>query len=387
MRQRNRAKNQTVLGGSIIFKDGVTPPAVSTYQYQSKTCMDYVEKKRRYQSRGRGLKPIYLGLPPSDCEIRTVQRFPGEINLDAYSWTFKNRVIDSANYNPSTDYYDSRDSWWRGENNRVYAIQTLAATHPFRPEFSIPVSLAELLDIGELLKITANSFASLVGGAYLQYRFGIVQFVKDIKTLHSITTSIERRMKEFNSLGLNGGLRRKVQLQTIERHYTGNRWYAQSTWGVQIPHSWTWDGTLTFYGTVRWRWKNGAAIQLNKLEAFNEAVKACFDLGELDAHTIWNSIPWTWLLDYFFSISDWYLANQNSSWVEPYDLCIVRKFHTTETWYPSDGWAAACSKSKFLQDIYARDVITAIPSYPPVRFGFLTKTQAITIAAVLGRFH
>jgi len=246
--------------------------------------------------------------------------------------------------------------------------------------------MVEMLDITSMFKLVARSFSDLLGGSYLSYRFGLPQFIQDIKTLSNITRAIESRMKEYNSLNLHGGLRRNVHLGGASYQSGGNKtiW---STYGHFVTADWTSVRKYEVRGSVRWRWKDGVTISLTKLEAFNEAVKAVFDLEELDGSTIWNAIPWTWLVDYFVDVNSWLSANENTSWVEPYDISVVRIFKSRteiKNLVCSDGHGIG---GHIRGRIYSRDSNLIPSQYPVARYEFVTKTQYLTMLALLGKFR
>lgn len=349
-----------------------------------------VDEDERYINDYYGKKKDKVSrlLPPSDLEADRTRRSCPRFSTELLSWKHKN-VPAGSWYYPGMDLYQGR--FGRDSTNGIYALQTLAKSHPFRSEFSIPTTIAEMLDIGSLFSLTAKSFSELIGNSYLQYKFGYVQFVQDIKTLAGITTSIERRIKEFDSLGKKGGLRRKIFLDhnSVDRHEVWPVGWFWSVFGVSLGANIDSHETVKIYGTVRWRWKPGITVSLSKLEAFNLAVKTVFDLGQLDASTIWNSIPWTWLADYFFDISNWLQANENSDLVEWFDLCICREHKTTShaVLTKHEGDPVRVYPGKFSRVRFARDVIPYPPTIPPFRYSLLSKSQALVLLALYGKFR
>lgn len=377
MRERKRQRiHYAIAGTTTVIASG------ETYRYSfpedERYMTDFVEKQKR--------RPLGL-LPPSNCDIDHIERVPPRLSGRNGFWKHSEAPI-LPYYYPETPNYLER--YQRVDANILYATRLLAQTHPFRPEFSIPTAIAEMLDIGTLFKLTAKSFAELAGNSYLQYKFGYVQFVNDVKTLASITTAIERRVKEFTSLGLKGGLRRSVDLDGNSWHQSGNTGIIWSTYGAYIIGTYNLDESVKITGSVRWKWKDGVTVSLSKLEAFNLAVKTVFDLGELDASTIWNSIPWTWLADYFVDIGSWLQANENSDLVEPYDICIMwhHKSHTQispELLFPVESYHV--KKGTFIRHRYARDWIPGVPTLPPVRYSFLSKSQVLVLLSLYGKFR
>jgi hypothetical protein len=376
MDARRRDRNKIAAGG-VYITNGVITGHESFYALEE-GIDDYWHKKRR--SRATKLPP----LPPSDCDIyRTFRNPPIYFSSNTY---FELRgVRPYKDQYPDLAGYPWRGSGQRETENNYYKEQLLAATHPFRYEYSVPVSMVEALDLADLFKSAAATFAGLIGNTYLRYRFGFSQFYQDIQTLSGITKAIESRVKELNSLSLQGGLRRNVKLfgTSWANAHDETIW---STYGHFISANIDNRRDYEIRGTVRWRWKEGVDVSLNKLEAFNQAVKAVFDLGELDASTIWNAIPWTWLVDYFVDVGSWLQANENSNLVEPYDICIVRRFRSK-----TEIKNLSCSDGEGLPGhiswrVHSRDVVQP-GTLPFFRFSLLSEKQFLTIVALIGKFH
>lgn len=382
MRSRHRSKSQWRAVGSITTVADGHSDLVSE-NYDEKYMDDVTEKKKDKTSRL---------LPATDLEIDHIERISPTLSSKGkgFYWTHRN-VPMAPQYYPINNHWQSR--YYRDmSENPYYAVKTIAATHPFRSEFSVPTAIAEMLDIGTLFKLTAKGFADLVGSSYLQYKFGWVQFVNDIKTLATITRSIERRIKEFDSLGKKGGLRRKVDLDHTSWSDNGQQGFIYTLYGVYVVADWHRNQTNKVWGTIRWRWKPGILVSLSKLEAFNLAVQTVFDLGELDASTIWNTIPWTWLADYFIDIGSWLQASENADIVEFFDLCICREYKNITDLDPalfdvSQNQYYSVNRGRMIRTQISRDVIRSLPALPPLRYSFLSKSQVLVLLALYGKFR
>lgn len=365
--------------GRMYFPDTGETYSLGSVTFQQDWSDDYYKKEVREDST----------LPPSSCKITHESRSP-------LCFSSQDGVL-AAEGHPVQDQGSITSGQWnacrtrkgsgaRNSENAELYWELLAASNPFRPEFSIPVALKELVDITQLFKIAANSFASFAGSAYLNYKFGWVQFVDDLRVLASITTALERRIKEIQSLSKQGGIRRKINLRSKAVTFNYPDQIVNGNWGYLLHANIHKSLSCTIHGTVRWRWKDGVILNLSKLEAFNLAVTKIFDLGGLDSQTVWNLIPFSWLVDYFTELNDFLVANLGQGIVEPYDICIVRQLRGRVSYTPVSTPGVTFSNGGFyLLTEMDRDVLT-YSSFPVPNPSLLSKAQWVTIAALAASF-
>lgn len=329
-------------------------------------------------------------LPPSDCEITEHFRDPLCMNRNTTTFRFVNHPVSNVGSTSVAGFNSvrpARGSSARISENRELALELLAATNPLRSEFSVPVAIKELVDIGTLFKIAASSFAAMVGGSYLNYKFGWEQFLRDLKTLSNITVAIERRIKEFDSLSKHGGLRRKMNLRSKSSDYLNPSSTLQSAWGVSITAKVVGKYNCQTYGTVRWRIREGYDKNLFKLQSFNKAVSLVFDLGQLDSQTVWNLVPFSWLVDYFVDMNTYFGAHETKGILEPYDICIVRKsksrFSQKVLTKPSS--ITLSGSGRYGRNLMERDVVT-VSSLSLPSIGLLSSNQMLILAALIASF-
>jgi hypothetical protein len=268
----------------------------------------------------------------------------------------------------------------------------LADTNPFKYEVSVPIMVAELVEAGSLLKLASNNFISLIGSAHLNWVFGWKPTIGDIKDLASITVTIENKIKEFNKLLEKGGSRRRKFLNNGSDSGPEYVFPTHSISGLG-----TWYGTVntTFtskvWGSVRWVPNRTSPIDLKLLTNFNEALKIVLDLRVPDASTIWEAIPFSWLVDYFVNVGDALQAIEDTDKVLPVDICIMRERRVTsvtagipkpEEDYP---WRRKNSITGGVVDHVwkTREVVSPDSVGDLLSFGFMSKAQATNLLALL----
>lgn len=380
---RSRAKNSSQYFGYVYTMSGGSQEILGhkSVNVLESLCDDYTKKERRVDG---------TGLPPTNCSITSHFRDPLCMNRKTLTFRFVNHPVENVGSTSVAGFNSVRPApgtSLRTTENRDLALELLAATNPWRYEYSIPVSIKELADMGLLFKFAARTFAGFVGGAYLNYKFGWKQFLDDLRTLGDLTTSIERRIREIKSLERKGGLRRNIHLRSKGSNYLNPDSLLQSAWGVTIRAKVTGRYVCETRGTVRWRWSPGYDRDLDKLRVVNLAIRKVLDLGAPDSQTVWNLIPFSWLADYFVNMSAYFGAHEGSGVIEPYDICIVRrcKSRFKQEVYSKPSTISLTGSGRYGRDLYERDVVT-LSSLSLPSAGFLSKNQLLTIAALIASF-
>lgn len=381
MELRNRSLESHLPGGYVYAYENHSD-VLSTYEYAEtvKHCMDFHRKVRRADGT----------LPPSDLEAETLTCSPFFINKSLGVFCFSAKFTDGvvASIPGRGGLYAERDNPERGVQNAYYTQQLLERTNPFRSEFSVPVFIRELLDLPGLFKLAASTFAGIVGSGYLNYKFGWAQFNRDIKTLASITKTLESRLKEFESLRLKGGLRRTVRLQHLTSTNSQDDVPLSTVYGVSVYGSRQNFQILDVWGSCRWRPTEDYSRSLERLSNFNLAMDSVFDITDIDAETLWQMSPFTWLADYFEDISGFLAANSGRAFVEPYDICIMRRHVSKDqyqvTWI-NDDRANVSGSGYHIRDTKARDV-TQRGNFPALPIEILNESQWKNVLALFLSF-
>lgn len=402
MEWRSRYRSRSEFVGNIV--EYVTPgqPQVlqtgGPYEVITRTdlCEDWHEKSRRFDGT----------LPPSDLMIRSVKTRRALVTCREYwhgklSRKFENIPmsigLSMANAAPVGGWASIEKS------DTEYVAKLLARSNPFSYEVSVPVMIFELLEIGSLLSVAgANALAS-GGKAWLSNEFGIQPFMSDIRKLHDITKTIERKISDLNSLIRRGGLRTKVFL---DKHsvtdpmveYTGwSTW--QKVFYVRAQRTYT----SKVWGTCRWRPKLTSEIDIDKLVSVNNAIKVVLDLKTPDWSTIWEMIPFSWLVDYFLNVGDTLQALERSTLVEPYDICIMRQRTASNemkvvrppaSWFDENptlprtrSFESSDGKQESVVKLRKANIATPTGYSSLLAYGFLSKSQAQNLTALLLAFN
>lgn len=385
---RERSTQSTSTGG-YWFRTSEAPGtkhfrASNTDLY--KTCLDFTHKTIRKEP------PALAGmLPPSDFELREIWRVPCRMNRSGSGLNLVQAVIDyTGDANVRTTLYKERGSVARQAENNLYSIELMARTNPFRTDYSIPVAIAELADVSSLFRFAGKTFSEFVGGSFLNYQFGWLQFVRDLKDIQSAVDLIKSRVREFESLGKHGGVRRKIWLDQKTLQQITAAKTVQSTL-ISVPPTGKarceLNAKIKVYGTIRWIPKTSFRDVLERLDLTALSVKQIFDLGERTGDTVWNMIPMSWIIDYFFAVSDFLSALRGQDFIEPKDLCILREYTHSERILPDGSTFGSVGVSNGFCNvtIKARDVWVPV-NVPPFQVRLLSKTQLTILGALVATF-
>jgi hypothetical protein len=163
--------------------------------------------------------------------------------------------------------------------------------------------LFELGDLPKLIRVAGRGLLKLAG-ANLSYQFGWAPLIADIGTLLDFGNHHAKKAEEIRRLISKGGLRRNITL--AER--TGSIASAQVEIhsGISVLQQRSYYGKL--WGSVRWVPSLSPTSKNYTDQA--QAFRAALGLG-LEIATVWEALPWSWLIDYFTSIGDYLAAHRN----------------------------------------------------------------------------
>lgn len=223
----------------------------------------------------------------------------------------------------------------------VAATMALARTNPSRPIVDVWTFLYELKDIpqmvlqaGQLLRKYGNN-ARLsqrflrdtdkdIANFFLAYQFGWEQFYRDLLKLFDFVGDVQKRTKQLDDLSA-GDLRLTSTVLDATWSpvdsagmYVGPLYQAVTS----ILTSWKLDRKIW----VRIRYKPTAqTFKYLGTDHHAAARRISYALDGPDWDTIWNMIPWSWLLDWFSTAGDYFAANRNRLGVQVDDVAVMRR--------------------------------------------------------------
>lgn len=269
----------------------------------------------------------------------------------------------------SRRYRDYRATYFRGGQGRpgsypdlglpsdgAAAATAVARTNPSRPTVDLPVFLGELRDLPRLFKnhgdwlidkgfwkaqavtkrYSQRRFFSRGADAYLNYQFGWSPLISDIKKFLIFSTYVDKRVEELNKL-FSRGLKRKIFIaQGSTQSQLANE--TLQSQGVTINVPLYYEATEEVWCFLRWHPAN-LMTKPNNEEIRRLAWRATLGLT-IDLKTMWELMPWSWMIDYASSIGDFLLAQRNTVGARHGLVQVMRHRRmeiTTDAWSNSSG--------------------------------------------------
>jgi hypothetical protein len=168
-----------------------------------------------------------------------------------------------------------------------------------------------LRDLGRVLSKEVKD--SDVFGGYLAWSFGWGPLLDDLGKLLDLSKQVNDRLQYLRNLD-GGGAKLKRALGTDEFGSTGS--YTTSTCTAKVVNKETHKA-----------WFSTRARLVGKLPMSHDdqewlAARAAFGLN-LSSASLWETIPWSWLIDYFANIGDMLAADRGFIPWEAVDMCVM----------------------------------------------------------------
>lgn len=188
------------------------------------------------------------------------------------------------------------------------ATRVMAATNPSRPVVDLPVAILELKDLPMLVKSAGDTFLKRLGGANLSYQFGIAPLAGDLAKLTTFQSFVSKRVERLTKLR-DRGLRSTIQVGAYSAQK--DEWVSLNSFGVGWSEVIRFNTFEKVSGHIRWFPDGAHPMPQTDEEMRRLAISATLGL-RLDFKTVWELIPWSWLVDWFSNVGDYLAAHRNT---------------------------------------------------------------------------
>lgn len=256
------------------------------------------------------------------------------------------------------------------------ATQAAAMTNPSRPYVDVPVNALQLGELAHLIQGKGRSFIRDLGNNNLMYQFGIAPLVGDLVKLLHLTDQVNRRVSEIGRLRSQHGLRRTVSIGSYSSNAKVNK-FIQSQ-NLLIREDFDVVTELAIKAHCRWMPAGDCMSLASPSETRALARRAVLGLT-VDTSTMWELIPWTWLLDWCGDFGQYLSAHRNIIPATLQDVSVMRHTRTVAEWSgkSQDDWS--CTPIR-----YTRENKTRATSFvaPVAHLPFLSANQVGIVASL-----
>lgn len=266
-----------------------------------------------------------------------------------------------------------------------YLTKLLANVNPSRPVVDLPVFGFELKDFPRMLKGLGDVLGrrvkpSAVAGGYLAYQFGWRPLFNDLWSLLNLQKAIDDRIKLLQAYSRGTKLRRKLGKSSAS---LGNRTFLNSPGTIRLTVDQLFTEEAWFTARVKML---GGIVPTGGSDLQALAARQVLGL-DVSAATIWEAIPWSWLIDYFVNIGDVLAAHRGYL---PFSVSNVNLMIKNRIEYTGHNFARAvgtgksedCSGGHAYSEIKRRilpNIVTPILTFKP----FLGLGQAAIITSLV----
>jgi hypothetical protein len=263
------------------------------------------------------------------------------------------------------------------------ATQAAARTNPSRPYVDVPRAIFELREVADLIHLRGNEILSgsnditrRIGNENLRWQFGILPTMQDALKLLDFHEQVNRRVDEVNRLRSSNGLRRTVAIGSYGTSSKVNKFI--QTYNTFIREDFDVSTSLEIRAHCRWLPGSGSEV-LSSPNAMRQLVNRAVTGGTIDLSTLWQIIPWTWLLDWCGNVGQYFAAHRNIIPATLTDVSVMR--HTRTSW----SWPGVTTSDMNCTGIHViREDKTRATSFcaPVAHFPFLSGSQLGIIASL-----
>jgi len=379
-RRRVRNRTQVVAAKMVSYylDDGTI---ADTYPVSNAVLLSLSQETDDFVGKRKGGQLNYLTPPSNFFSERITKTF----GLYAGTWEQYNRKWEVSGFASTLYTADTNHLAWPSiKTNAEYATMALAQTNPFRDTQSVPVLAWELLECATMFRLVFKTALQLSGDLFLSYKFGWEALISDLKKFAQVSLEIEKRLKDFQSLFFAyGGLRKRVFLDAYSSN--DSTYYYGTFVHLTIPGEVTRRTTHRVWASVRWVPTMEALNDVDNLTSYNNALRQVLDLESLDPETVWQMVPFSFLVDYFANVSAYLQATGGRVLAKPSEICIMQMSTTRVTGGPIPGAAPTTlgGGSVSHERLTRRRVVHPVSDLAVPVSSFLTTGQQNVIAALL----
>lgn len=271
--------------------------------------------------------------------------------------------------------------------------KALANLNPNKPILDLPLFLFEFKDFPEMLRdlgrvLQRKIHPSSIPNGYLAYSFGWRPLYQDLKSLFDLSKSLDQRLRELTAAKNEPrGVRIRRSLgESSSRTIDGD---------INVAYDGTaYSFSATAISNVKTKaWMTARMRVTSDLPPPQDLPRFVVENGlgaNVSMSTLWEMVPWSWLIDYFASIGDMLAALRGFIHWEVPHMCIMQRSEAIsklENVRTRNGFSSNASEHVMMSVSKRRSVyVNPLPSISPTPFltdGHLANLGALILARAL----
>lgn len=216
------------------------------------------------------------------------------------------------------------------ESDVEFITRAVAGTNPSKADFDAPVFLAELRDVPSLLKTAGHSISKYGANEFLKWQYGWRPLIKDLQKLLNVSSRLHRRVTMLKNLKEQGIIVR--QYKPPNRYERVTVPYGPTDYWPTHIHPFYYDMcpiymdayvSIERWATVYWKADKPEGLPDTDDERMRLAMRAAFG-GTVDGSTLWEIMPWSWLIDWNTNMSEFLASERNVIGASPVKNCLMK---------------------------------------------------------------
>lgn len=265
------------------------------------------------------------------------------------------------------------------------AIQGINRSSPSSAYVDVPANILQLGELTHMLKRAGDEslrgYARRGANANLLQQFGLLPYYSDFLKLLRFNDQVDRRLKAFDKLRSARGLRKTMEIGAWESKTVFNHVFQSQGQYSMLPVS----GHTIVGKKVHCRWSpSSVPISQNPLHMRRLAQRALLGVQQniIDAATIWEITPWSWLIDWAYDVGG-YLKTFRNTVPAILTKCIVMERTLTNYTAPGWDWGQWYGRTQSSFSLQRSQKRRSIPVVAPsAHFPFLTGNQMGIVASL-----
>lgn len=248
-----------------------------------------------------------------DCKPLDIFHF----KLEGGRLNGRSAAAEFTNFYPTVYGQTSTFSHWTGlpgsPSDTAVATNAAARTNPSRPYVDVPRAVGELFDVVQLIRQTGNTLIKRFAKAHITGAFGLGPLYSDVMKLNNFAQQLDQRLKEMKRLQTKNGFRKTTGHGTYSKSGPWTRVFQSQG----IYYEGVFQTNTVEEVTCHTRWipsGNFSFLDAKSLRVLTHDIMLGMRSGKVpivDMSTIWELIPWTWLLDWAGTVGQYFIAQRN----------------------------------------------------------------------------